>query len=123
LNYLIARCAEFGPELLIDIGANIGMYDYCLSQHKALVEPPAAGVRSGNGAARLLSGLCKLRHPSAKEAASLPTSFMRPSLEADGHTEMAQTARRLLMDMTVLLANMDDDLAQAEARWAARAAS
>jgi hypothetical protein len=45
------------------------------------------------------------------------------SLEADGHTEMAQTARQLLMDMTVLLANMDDDLAQAEARWVARAAS
>jgi hypothetical protein len=45
------------------------------------------------------------------------------SLEADGHTEMAQTARQLLMDMTVLLANMDDDLAQAEARWVARAVS
>jgi hypothetical protein len=53
LNYLIARCAEFGPELLIDVGANIGMYEYyCLSQHEALVETPAAGVRSGNGAAR-----------------------------------------------------------------------
>jgi hypothetical protein len=45
------------------------------------------------------------------------------SLEADGHIEMAQKARQLLMDMTVLLANMDEDLAQAEARWMARKAS
>jgi hypothetical protein len=44
------------------------------------------------------------------------------SLEADGHTEMAQKARQLLVDMTVLLANMDDDLAHAEARWIARKA-
>jgi hypothetical protein len=26
LNYLMARCADFSPELFIDIGANIGMY-------------------------------------------------------------------------------------------------
>lgn len=45
------------------------------------------------------------------------------SLEADGHIEMAQKARQLLTDMTVLLANMDEDLAQAEARWMARKAS
>jgi cytochrome P450 len=42
------------------------------------------------------------------------------SLEADGHTEVAQAARQLLMDMFVLLANMDDDRAEAEARWMAQ---
>lgn len=42
------------------------------------------------------------------------------SLEADGHAEMAQAARQLLTDMAILLANMDDDLTQAEARLTAR---
>jgi hypothetical protein len=45
------------------------------------------------------------------------------SLEADGHTEMAQAARQLLMDMLVLLANMDDDFAEAKARWIAQRAT
>lgn len=30
MNYLIARCAEFGPELFMDIGANIRMYSCIL---------------------------------------------------------------------------------------------
>jgi FkbM family methyltransferase len=30
LNYLMARCAEFNPEIFIDIGANIGMYSCIL---------------------------------------------------------------------------------------------
>jgi hypothetical protein len=41
------------------------------------------------------------------------------SLEADGHTRLAQAARQLLVDMAILLATMDDDLALAEARWIA----
>ncbi|MGC2076813.1 MAG: hypothetical protein WA728_12410 [Xanthobacteraceae bacterium] len=45
------------------------------------------------------------------------------SLKEDGHTEMAQAARQLLMQMAVLLAIMDDDLAQAEARWIAQKAN
>jgi hypothetical protein len=45
------------------------------------------------------------------------------SLEADDHTEMAQAARQLLMDMLVLLANMDDDFAEAKARWLAQRAA
>jgi hypothetical protein len=45
------------------------------------------------------------------------------SLEADDHTELAQAARQLLVDMAVLLATMDDDLAQAEARWIAAKAN
>jgi hypothetical protein len=42
------------------------------------------------------------------------------SLEADGHTELAQAARQLLVDMATLLATMQDDLALAEARWMAK---
>ena len=42
------------------------------------------------------------------------------SLEGGGHTEMAQAARQLLVDMAALLATMHDDLAQAEARWMAQ---
>jgi FkbM family methyltransferase len=34
LNYLIARCAEFDPELFIDIGANIGMYSCILLRNQ-----------------------------------------------------------------------------------------
>jgi hypothetical protein len=45
------------------------------------------------------------------------------SLEAAGHTELAQAARQILTDMTVLLANMKDDLAQAEARRMTREGS
>jgi FkbM family methyltransferase len=44
LNYLIAQCAEFNPELFIDIGANIGMYSCILLKnrcvpHAILFEP------------------------------------------------------------------------------------
>jgi len=42
------------------------------------------------------------------------------SLEADGHAELAQTARHLLSEMAVLHGQMYDDLKQAEARLAAR---
>lgn len=41
-------------------------------------------------------------------------------LEVDGHTDMAVTARQVLTEMTILLAQMQDDLARAEERLMGR---
>jgi hypothetical protein len=60
------------------------------------------------------------QHLAAQEERIERQMRLIASLEADGHTELAQAARQLLVDMADLLATMQDDLAQAEARWMAQ---
>jgi hypothetical protein len=76
-------------------------------------------MRTAKEAAEHTMRLAEL-HLAQQEQRTERQKRLIASLEADGHTEVAQAARELLMDMFALLANMDDDRAKAEARWMAQ---
>jgi predicted translin family RNA/ssDNA-binding protein len=59
-------------------------------------------------------------HVAQQEARVEQQKRLIATLEADGHTELANTAYQLLTEMTILLARMRDGLAHAEARLMAR---
>ena len=58
-------------------------------------------------------------HVAQQEARIERQKELITSLEADGHVHLAQDARQILVDMTILLGQMHDDLMLAQARMKA----
>jgi FkbM family methyltransferase len=115
LNYLIARCAEFGPELLIDIGANIGMYSCILLRNHSvpraiLFEPDQRNLirLRANLLMNGLLDLCEVHEAAVGDAAG--TRRLLPGEIDGGFSRIADGGEDAGSGYEVPITTLDDAL-------------